>query len=349
MGEELEAENVLDAHLFRGAAGPGVDVVGEPGESGGLGTDLGGLHDTFGEETVECAVGLGANDEVADLLVADDAEGAEEDPEGDVGLHAGHGCAQEMDLGILGVVHDLDGVGLGHLVIVGADGLHFNHFDVLCGIAIVAEDDGAIGGHALLGDDDALTAADDKVAAVVLCTLAEGDGLEMLLVVEEAVLGADHHGDFAEMDVGEEALTSLTNAAAGIVDEGGLDADVHEQRGSVGEIAHAGVIGHHGENRAVVLKDGGLAEGDVLETERDLVFTGGGGRGGDLGRAPHESIGGGCGETGGGGESGAGARQRGFRTTAHNQRIHLLNDFRDVNIHEMIEGLQLVGDDLSPL
>ena len=254
-----------------------------------------------------------------------------------------------MDLGILGVVHDLDGVRFGHLVVIGADGLYLNHFDVLCGVAIVAEDDGAIGGHALLGDDDALTAADDEVAAVVLCTLAEGDGLEMLLVVEEAVLGADHHGDFAEMHIGKEALTSLTDAAAGIVDEGGLDADVDKERRGVGEIAHTGVIGHHGKNGAVVLEDCGLAEGDVLETECDLVFTGGGGRGGDLGRTTHQSIGGGCGETSGGGESGAGARQRSFRTTAHNQRIHLLNDFRDVNIHEMIKGFQLVGDDLSPL
>lgn len=165
-----------------------------------------------------------------------------------------------MDLGILGVVHDLDGVGFGHLVIVGADGLHLNHFDVLCGVAIVAEDDGAIGCHALLGDDHALTTADDEVAAVVLCTLAESDGLEMLLVVEEAVLGADHHGDFPEMDIGEEALTSFTDAAAGIVDEGGLDADIDEERGGVGEIAHTGVVGHHGKNGTIVLEDGGLAE-----------------------------------------------------------------------------------------
>jgi len=254
-----------------------------------------------------------------------------------------------MDLGILGVVHDLDGVGFGHLVVIRADGLYLDHFDVLCGVAIVAEDDGAIGGHALLGNDDALTTPDNEIAAIVLCTLPESDGLEMLLVMEEAVLGADHHGYFAEMDIGEEALTSFTDAAAGIVDEGGLDADVDEERGGVGEIPHTGVIGHHGKNGAIVLEDGGLAEGDVLETECNLVFAGGGGGGGNLGRATHQGIGGGRGETGGGGESGAGARQRGFRTTAHNQRIHLLNDFRDVNIHEMIEGFQLVGDDLSPL
>ena len=183
VGEELEAEDVLDAQLLRRAARPGVHVGRKPCEGGLLGADLDRLRDALREEAVEGAIRVGANDEVADLLVARDTEGAEQDPEGDVRLHARHGGAQQMDLGILRVIHDLDRVGLRHLVIVGANGLDLDHLHFLCRIAVVAEHDGAVGRHALLGDDDALAAADDEISAIVLRALAKGDRGEMLLVM----------------------------------------------------------------------------------------------------------------------------------------------------------------------
>ena len=291
VGEELEAENVLDAKLLRRAARPGVHVGGEPCEGGLLRANLGGLHDALCEERVEGAVRVGANNEIADVLVLRDAEGAKEDPEGDIRLHAGHGRAEQMNLGILRVVHDLHGVGFGDLVIVGADGLDLNHLHLLCGVAIVAKDDGAIGGHALLGNDDTLAAADDEIAAIVLCAFAECDRGQVLLVVEEAVFGADHDGNLAEMDVGKEALTHFARAALGIVNVRGANTDIHEQRRGIGQIAHTGVIGHHGENGAVVLEDGRLPQRHVLEREGDLILVLGGGAGGHgLGDTAHKSI-----------------------------------------------------------
>ena len=152
------------------------------------------------------------------------------------------------------------------------------------------------------------------------------------------------------MDIGEEALLHLALAALGIVDEGRADTDIHEEGRGIGEIAHTGVVRHHGEDGTVVLEDGGLAQGHVLEHQRHLVFMLGGGAGCHcLGGAAHEGI---CcrgREAGGGGQGGAGARKGCFWAAANSKRIHLLNDFRDVNIHEMIEGLQLVRHDLSSL
>ena len=134
-----------------------------------------------------------------------------------------------MDLGVLGVIHDLDGVRLGHLVIVRPDRLHLNHLDLLRRIAVVAEDDRAIGRHALLRDDDALAAADDEVAAIILGALAESNRGQMLLVMQEAVFGAYHHGNLAEVDIGEETLLHLACAAIRVVDEGSANTDIYKE------------------------------------------------------------------------------------------------------------------------
>ena len=178
-------------------------MCGHPGQGGLLCAHVDCLLNTLRQKAVEGAVRVGANDEVTDVLVLRDTEGAEENPEGNVGLHARHGCAEQMNLGVFRVIHDLHRIGFRYLVIVGADRLHFNHLHLLCRIAIVAKHDGAIGRHTLLGNNDALAAADDEIAAIVFRALPEGDRGEMLLVVEEAVLGSHHHGNLAEMDVGE--------------------------------------------------------------------------------------------------------------------------------------------------
>ena len=150
VGKQLQAENVLDLHLLCGAAGPGIHMCGEPCEGGLLCADLDCLLNTLCHEGIEGAIGLWAGDELADFLVLGDAKGAEENPERNVRLHAGHGGAQQMNLGILGVIHDFHRVGLWHLVIVGTDGLHLDDLHLLCRIAVVAEHHRAIGGHALL-------------------------------------------------------------------------------------------------------------------------------------------------------------------------------------------------------
>ena len=171
----------------------------------------------------------------------------------------------------------------------------------------------------------------------------------MLLVVQEAVFGADHDGNLAEMHIGEQALLCLALAALGVVDERGANTDIYEEGRGVGEIAHAGVIGHHGKHRAVVLEDGGLAETDILEHEIDLILVLGRAGGEGLRGATHEGIRGGRRETCRGCEGGAGTRERNLWAATDDERIHLLNDFRDIDIHEMVEGLHLVRNDLSPL
>jgi hypothetical protein len=145
------------------------------------------------------------------------------------------------------------------LLIERADGLDLNDLPLLRLIPIVAEDDGAILGHALLGNDGTLTTADDKVATHIFRTLTEVHGMDVLLVLQKTETTADHHWNLAEMDIGEETLMRGL-ATVLVVSACDIDADIHCERGGVGEIAEPGVIGKHRENGAIVLKDGGFTE-----------------------------------------------------------------------------------------
>ena len=80
-----------------------------------------------------------------------------------------------------------------------------------------------------MADNDALATADDEVAAEILRALSQGSRVEMLLVVEKAVFAADHDGNLAEVDVGEETLPRDTLALLRVVDERRLHADIHEE------------------------------------------------------------------------------------------------------------------------
>ena len=88
-----------------------------------------------------------------------------------------------MNLGVFGVIHDLDGIGLGHLIIVWANRLDLNHLHIFCRVAIVTENNGAIGGHALLRYNDTLTTANNEVAAIILRAFTERDRVQVFLVM----------------------------------------------------------------------------------------------------------------------------------------------------------------------
>jgi hypothetical protein len=155
------------------------------------------------------------------------------------------------------------------LLVERADGLDLNDLPLLGLIPVIAEDDGTIFGHALLGNDGTLTTAHDKVATDVFRTLAEIHGMDVLLVLEKAEATADHYWNLAEMDIWKEALMRGL-AAVLVVSACDIDADIHCERGGVGEIAEPGVIGEHRENCAVVLKDGRFPELRLLKLNLDL-------------------------------------------------------------------------------
>ena len=274
VGEEFLGQNVRHEHLPLGLGRPGTNVLREPLNGLGLFGNGGGLLDGFLHDIVVTRV-VGDN-EVVNVLVGLDAEGSKENPERNVRLDAGNRGLEAHEEIVLGIVDDFDGVGLGHLVIVGADTLDFHHLLVFDVAPPVAKHKGAILGHALHANHGPLAAHDDEIAANVFGTFTHGLGLPMRLIVQEAVLGTDHDGDLAEVDVGKDTDLGLSDAAAGMVDKGGRDLDVDIQRGRIGVVAEAGVVGEHGMDGAIVFVNGGAANGNLFEFHTDLVFVGNG-------------------------------------------------------------------------
>ena len=127
----------------------------------------------------------------------------------------------------------------------------------------------------------------------------------MLLVSKETRRRADHDGNLAEMDVGEEALPDGLLPTLCIVNLNEGDIDIDKEGRGVGEIAQTGVVRHHRQNGAVVLEDGGLLELGVAKLEMDFVFTIDRHDGADdhFLFATHQSIRCRRGESGSGGES----------------------------------------------
>ena len=155
------------------------------------------------------------------------------------------------------------------------------------------------------------------------------------------------------MHVGKEALAHLSLATLCVVYERSFDVYIHKERRCVGEIAETGVVGHHWENGTIVLEDGWLTQRNILESDGHLVFVPGlccrNRRGCSICHAAHQRIGGAGREAGCGGEGGARARQGNLWTSANHERIHLLDNLWNVNIHKVIEGFDLVRDDLAAL
>ena len=301
VGIEFVAEKVLDGGIAGRLTRPDIDVLLHPEQRILLGEYGGCLCNRLDHESLEDLVLVIAQNHAYNLLVLDDAEGAKQNEEGNLGFHARNGGAQIHDLLVLGVVLDAHRVRLGNLLIHGADGFHLNHLPLLRGIAVVAEYHGAILRHALLADNRALTAADDKVAAEVLRALAEVERCDVLLVAQQTQLAAHHHGNLAEMYIREDALVGCL-AAILVINARRRHIHIDSERRRVGQIAEPGVIGKHGQNRTIVLKDGRLAQLRLQKLDLDLVLiahirtqSGGGSRGGGscsgiLNHLTHQSI-----------------------------------------------------------
>ena len=111
---------------------------------------VGGLLDTLIQNAVVVRVTRRSENKVTDIGICTDAEGAKENPQGNVCLNAWHRRAQQLNLRVLRVVHDFDSIRLWNLVVIGANALNLNHLHLLIRVPIVTEYDGAIGCHALL-------------------------------------------------------------------------------------------------------------------------------------------------------------------------------------------------------
>ena len=230
------------------------------------------LHDGLRHHGVIHGLVLTTQDEFADLSVRQDAQRAKEDDDGDLRFDAGNRHTDHGQQLILGMIHDLDGVGLGHLVIIRADALDLYDLQFFHASAAVAKDKGAIFRHALHGDHRTLSTLNNEVATHVFRALSHRGGRDMLLVVEKTVFGPHHHGDLSQVNMGKDADIGFADAVAGMIDKDRRHFHIHVERGRIGEIAKAGVIGHHRMNGTVVLENRRLTNGDLFEFQRHFVF-----------------------------------------------------------------------------
>ena len=153
------------------------------------------------------------------------------------------------------------------------------------------------------------------------------------------------------MHIGKETLTHLLDSTLRVINECRGDTNIYKERRGIGQIAHTGIIRHHRKHRTVILKDGRLAQTRILKLQHHFILT--------IYRRErlsmcgslntHKSICCGSRETRCRCKSGARSTQRNLRTTANNQRIHHRCNLRNINLHEVIEGLNLVADNLTAI
>ena len=75
------------------------------------------------------------------------------------------------------------------------------------------------------------------------------------------------------MDVGEDTLSRGHLTTLGIINHACAHMDIYKERRGICQVAHARIVGHHGKNRTVVLKDGRLPKRRVLKLNLDFIFT----------------------------------------------------------------------------
>ena len=170
--KQLLGENVLYVALFLGFDGPGIGMFAEPGEGLFAGTNGAGFQNRLQDDGVVRLLGARSKNQLADVAVRENVQGAEQDADGDVGLDTWNRHANHRNQLIFRMVDDLDRIGFRNLVIVGTDALDFHHFHLLGRGAAVAEDEGTILRHALHGNHCTLAALNDKVSADVFGALA---------------------------------------------------------------------------------------------------------------------------------------------------------------------------------
>ena len=263
--EQLLRENVRNVVGLVGLGRPRVRVLTDPRQRLFVRLNRPRLHDRLGHDRVIGGFILAAQNELADLSVRQDAQCTKEDDDGDLRFDAGNRHTNHRQQLIFRVIHDLDRIGLGHLVVVGTDALDLHDLQFFHASTAVAKDKGAIFGHALHRDHRALSTLDNEVATHVFGTLPHRGGRDMLLVMEKTVFGPDHHGDLSQVNMGKDADIGFADAVASMVNEDRRHFHIHVERGRIGKIAKAGIIRHHRMNGAIVLKDRRLADGDLFK------------------------------------------------------------------------------------
>ena len=143
--ETLDIQNICDLESLIATGGPAINLRTDPRECLFLCLYILCFLDTFTHNCIEMMIIITrVNNEINDILICNNAEGAEENKEGNICLDTRDRCTQKMNLGILRMIHNLHSIVLRYLVIVRPNALNLNHFNLLRGIAIVAEDKRAV-------------------------------------------------------------------------------------------------------------------------------------------------------------------------------------------------------------
>lgn len=170
---------------------------------------------------------------------------------------------------LVGLVGELEGSCLGNRELVVLNRANLANVRI-GGHLVVGEYIGLVLGNAVLADHHLLIAVHDKVAAIVKGTLVVLDAGH---VVQNTILGLDHDRDLAKADIGN--LFGLFEICLGLlVVNRGTDVHIHKNRGGVGKVAIAGVLGGHDLGAAILLNNHGLCDDRVLDANRHVVLEG---------------------------------------------------------------------------
>ena len=253
--QEVLVHDVLGA-LLADLLGLGdADALGDEVQGILLALDVSVLAEVH-DHLVELPVG---GDEPHDLAVLGEAEGLDDDDDGDA-LDPGEREVEDAVLQLLQGMGDLERAFLGeHLAHIpaGADGCLL--------------DEKLVGGQVLDVDQDALGPVDDEIAARVVGILVLGDEVVLVELVQVAVPGLEHDGQVG--DLGGEGLP------LDIVDVG---AYINGDRGGIGELPNPCLHGEDVPLAAVRLDDLRLADLDIVELDLELLDVMGDDRGLDL-------------------------------------------------------------------
>ena len=171
--KELLCENILHIALLLGFDGPCIGILSQPRQRLIAGIDGTGLHHALNHDRIIRILILFSQDQLVDIAIGKNAEGAEENDNGDVCFDARDRRTNHGNELIFGVIDYFDGVRLWHLIVVGTDAFDLDHFHLFGGHAAISKDKGTIFRHALHGDHRAFAALNDEVAADIFGALAQ--------------------------------------------------------------------------------------------------------------------------------------------------------------------------------
>ena len=232
----------------------------------GKDAEVGALFEGCGEVIARC---VGPN-QSKDVLVGRHAEGSEKDHEGNVFPKAGDAHGQRVAKTVeLGRDANLGLFGREREALVQA--LQFYAMSVLGRGLLVGKDHDAVVGDLFLGENDALSAVNDKVAKRVVRALAELLGRHGV-VLEHAERRAEHDGNLAERYALKDLLLFVHVGERGARIGAGDELDVDKHLSGVGKVSYASFVRHHLLQAPRGLLNPRLHVAHIVEREAELVL-----------------------------------------------------------------------------